>query len=137
MKRVIKSTLGYLIKLDVGPEHVTPYFAQSRVDAIVFTKPEFVASVMAILTAKTVPDWDYLKCEEITLVNFVLRWKIGAHTYCGRLNPWRLEGATRFKSYNDAKGVLRGQRELLVQDPDGYLLRFHSVIGTRKVQPQP
>ena len=37
----------------------------------------------------------------------------------------------------DAKGVLRGQRELLVQDPDGYLLRFHSVIGTRKVQPQP
>ena len=37
----------------------------------------------------------------------------------------------------DANGIQRGQRELLVQDPDGYLLRFHSVIGTRKVQPQP
>ena len=30
-----------------------------------------------------------------------------------------------------ANGIEHGQREFLVQDPDGYLLRFNSVIGNR------
>jgi len=33
-----------------------------------------------------------------------------------------------------ANGLEHGQRELLVQDPDGYLLRFVTVLGERPVE---
>jgi len=33
------------------------------------------------------------------------------------------------ESWYDTGGVLSGQKEILVQDPDGYLLRFTQYLG--------
>lgn len=40
------------------------------------------------------------------------------------------------ESWYRANGWERGQREFLVQDPDGYLLRFAQVLGLRRVKAQ-
>ena len=34
--------------------------------------------------------------------------------------------------YETVDGIFEGQREFLVQDPDGYLIRFAQSLGTRK-----
>jgi len=36
-------------------------------------------------------------------------------------------------AYYEAAGATIGQRQFLVADPDGYLLRFYEVIGERRV----
>ena len=37
--------------------------------------------------------------------------------------------------YATQSGIAEGQREFLVQDPDGYLLRFQEYLGQRPTTP--
>ena len=100
------------------------------------------------------PPFAYLSVEDAQLMiqehRVDERWVTGALTYpYGRgvnlqievttLDPYvercQSEGYPLFEAPEEwwyrAAGVEHGQREFLVQDPDGYLLRFVESLGTR------
>ena len=61
-----------------------------------------------------------IEVEDTTDINYRLQ-EAGYPLFRGLTDTW----------YNVADGMQEGQRELLVQDPDGYLLRFVEPLGNR------